>query len=74
MNASMIKSVIGLASGFGASYVVGNVIKATTPENLTKLGKVGVWIGGFAIGGIVAKSASDYTEWQFDQISTMFKS
>lgn len=69
---NVVKSVVELAVGAGSGVVVGNVIRATTPTDLTKFGKVLVGIGSFAIGGVVGEVASRHVNTQIDKVVEVF--
>lgn len=68
----ILKSVAGLVVSAGAGAVVGNAIKASTPEDIKNLNKVLVAIGGFALTGMVGEMASKYTAEQIDQLAGAF--
>lgn len=49
------------ATSWGAGIIVKNAIKVTTPADIGSIKKIGVFIGGFAVAGIVSDAASKYT-------------
>lgn len=57
----------GVAS-WGAGVVVKNAITITTPADLTRMKKIGVFVGGAAIAGIVGDAASKHTGDIVDQV------
>lgn len=59
--------VTGVAS-WGAGVVVKNAITITTPADLTRMKKIGVFVGGAAIAGIVGDAASKHTGDIVDQV------
>lgn len=67
---AIAKSVAGVITSLGAGAVVGNAIKATTPENLKTANAILVGVGSFVIGGMVADAASDYVKKAIDEIAT----
>lgn len=67
---AIVKSVAGVITSLGAGAVVGNAIKATTPENLKTANAVLVGVGSFVIGGMVADAASNYVKKGIDEIAT----
>ena len=69
---NVVKSVVELAVGAGSGVVVGHAIRATTPADLTKFGKVLVGIGSFAIGGVVGEVASRHVNTQIDKVVEVF--
>lgn len=70
---NIVKSVTGLIASAGAGTVVSNAIKATTPAELTKLNKVMIGVGSFAITGIVGAAASGYVEAMIDDMTDKLK-
>ena len=54
---------------FGVSAVVGNAIKAGTPENAKVYKKVAIGIGGFVLSSIAAEHASRYATESIDGIA-----
>lgn len=64
MNISPIavtKLVATGATSWGAGIIVKNAIKVTTPADIGSIKKIGVFLGGFAVAGIVSDAASRYT-------------
>ena len=57
-----VKTVAGLVVSLGVGAVVGNVIKATTPEDLKTYSKVLVGVGSFALAGYFSMQAAKQTE------------
>ena len=66
------KMVLGTVTAMGAQLVVNNAIKATTPATISKVGKVLVGVGAFAVSSMVATKAQNYVVEQIDIISTIF--
>ena len=66
------KLVLGTASAMGAQLVVSNAIKATTPENISKIGKVLVFTGSLVISSIVSTKAQNYVVEQIDIVNAIF--
>jgi ribosomal protein L30/L7E len=64
----VVKTVTGLAVGFGIESIVSNVIKDTTPSNKGTLSKVCIWMGGFVIAGMLINKALVYTDESIDKI------
>ena len=69
---NVLKSLVSFAAGMGAGAVVGNAIKATTPADLSKIQKILVGVGTFAIGGAVAEAASNSVVRQMDEVAEVF--
>jgi hypothetical protein len=57
---SILAGVAELAASAGAGLVVGNLVKATTPDNLSKVNKVLLVIGSYTIGGVLSDLSSMY--------------
>lgn len=53
-----LKWIPELVIGIGVGTIVENAIKATTPANTTFAKKVAITVGGVAISGLVASSAT----------------
>lgn len=62
----IVKSVTGLAAGTGAGVIVGNLVKATTPDDLGKVQKVLVGIGGYTISAVLGDLSAKYVNDQID--------
>lgn len=56
----IIKGVAEFAASAGAGIVVGNLIKATTPDDVTRFQKVLVGIGAYTIGGVLSSLSGKY--------------
>lgn len=67
------KSIIGLAASVGAGQVVTNVIRTTTPYQISKVGKVLTGVGGFVIGTMVGDAASKYAEGRMTEMAEQVK-
>ena len=65
------KMVLGTVSAMGAQLVVSNAIKATTPENISKIGKVLVFTGSLVISSIVSTKAQNYVVEQIDIVNAI---
>ena len=69
-----VKTVVGLVTGVGAGTIVGNIVKATTPETVTRVGRITIVIGTFFVGGMVGDAAAKYATGQVDALYTWVKS
>lgn len=69
----MVKGIVGLATSLGAGAVVGNAIKATTPENMKLASKILVGIGGATLSVIAGEVASAYIENQIQDTVDGFR-
>jgi len=65
----LIKNTAELVVSFSVGTVIGNVIKATTPAEISKYQKGMIWIGSFVLGGMVGELAAKHTSKQIDQIA-----
>lgn len=69
---SLVKNVTCLIVSAGVGAVVGNAIKASTPEELKILQKISIGVGGFVLSGMVGNFASKYTDEQIDSTVSQF--
>lgn len=67
MNITIVKSVVGLTASIGVGTVVGNAVKAVTPVDISKFGKVATVIGSIVLTGMVGIAAEKYTDGQIDK-------
>lgn len=58
----IIKAAAGLATSLGAGAVIGNAIKATTPDNMKLASKILVTIGGVTLSSVAGDAAANYIE------------
>lgn len=71
---ALVGGVAELVAGAGASVVVGNLVKATTPYDAGRLQKVMVSIGGYAIGGVLSDLSAKYVRSQIDAYGEKLRS
>lgn len=64
----MIKTLAGMAASVGVSQVVGNIITATTPGDLSKYQKVATIIGRSVVLMVAQKTVAPYVEESIDDI------
>lgn len=64
----LVGPIAGLAGSLCGTYVADTLLKAATPENLTKAGKVAWTVGGALIGCVVGSAAGDYVEKTVDDV------
>jgi hypothetical protein len=67
------KAIVGLVSGYGAGMIVNNVAKATAPIGAGMISRVVLMAGSFALGGLVGKVTSDYSEDMIDETIKVVK-
>lgn len=70
---NLLKSTTGLIVSAGAGAVVGNAIKASTPEDVKTAGKVLIVIGGAVLSSMVGDMASKYTADSIDDVAEGLK-
>ena len=68
----MIKTIIGLATSIGVSQVTKNIMKVTTPANLSKAQKAATAIGGGVLAIMVSNKAVEYVEKEYDEFLGIF--
>jgi hypothetical protein len=66
MNTSLVKGAIGLVVSSGTATIVGNLVKQSLPDDLSKIKKVTTAVAGFAIAGMAGAAAAQYAEDQID--------
>ncbi len=64
---NFVKTIASCIASCGVGAVVGNLITATTPENIRGLNKILTTVGSIVITGAAAVMASDYVEKQLDE-------
>lgn len=69
----VFKAATNIVVSVGAGAVIKNAIRATTPEDVKKIGKIGIVIGGFAISGLVADAAVKHVDNMTDEFVTAVK-
>lgn len=56
----IVKLVIRMIARTSVGTVVNNVVKATTPENLSMANKVMTQVGGFILSSMVSEAGANY--------------
>lgn len=64
----IFKNVAELAVSIGVGAVVGNAIKATTPDDLRAYSRFAVKLGGIVLSGIAVKQAQRFVRSEIDDI------
>lgn len=67
------KAILKIAVSAGVGVIVGNAIKATTPDDMKRLTKLGVSIGSLVLTGIASDMASKYVDEQVDDMVASVK-
>ena len=62
----LVKMITGAVISIGVGTVVGNILHATTPKDVSKMGKVLAAVGGICIEGLVVAHAQEEAEHQID--------
>jgi hypothetical protein len=57
---NLIKTVLQLGASLGAGFIVGDVVKATTPATSGTIRNICKSLGAFALGGAAGGIAHDY--------------
>lgn len=70
---NLIKQAVGYAVGAGAGVIIHNVVKATTPRDISTYKKVIIALGAFAIAGIVIDKARESTDVKIDRFIGQIK-
>lgn len=65
----MIKGVLGFSAGIGATMIVSNVVRATTPVGAGKVARLFIGVGRFAVAGLVADKAESWMGKQVDEVA-----
>ncbi len=63
---NLLKAAVEIVVSVGVGAVVGNAIKASTPDSVTTLQKVMIGVGGFVLSGMVGDMATKYTSETID--------
>lgn len=71
--ATVTKTITSLVATASVGTVVENIIKKTTPDDISRLQKIGIKIGSFVIGAIVSDRVEKFTESKFDEIVDSIK-
>lgn len=67
---NLLGQFAGLVASMGASEVVTNIIKSTTPGDLNKYKKGLVMVGSIVIGGMAGEAAANYVDRQITGIKS----
>lgn len=73
MNINIVKMVVDVVASGSVGLVIDNAIKATTPDNLNKIKKVGITVGSFILGSFVTDKVGEYVSEKFDECVDAFK-
>lgn len=68
---NLIKTAASLVIGVGVSAVATNVIKATTPQTVSKIMKVCIGAGTLFISGVASAAASDNFDKKMDNVKNI---
>lgn len=70
---NILKGVAELAVTAGVGVVVGNLVRATTPVEATRLSRVMVLIGGYGLTGVLGDISGKYVANQIDTYGSKFR-
>ena len=62
----IVKGVAEIVVSASVGVVVGNIVKATTPDDLNKFGRITVAVGSGALGAVLGELSAKYTSAQID--------
>lgn len=68
---AIARQAISIGASAGTTQVVMNVVKATTPHDIGKVGAVLTTIGGFVISSMVSEQVETYTHRKFDELKQL---
>jgi hypothetical protein len=68
-----VKTVGGIIVSVGVGAIVGNAVKATSPEQLGGIKKLCVGIGSFVLSSMIGDAAVKYTGEKIDSAVTELK-
>ena len=72
MNAfTIFKGVAGFAASIGVGTVVGNLVRATTPDTIGRISLVSTKIGTYVIGAAVGSLVATSVEKQLDDLAAV---
>lgn len=70
---NLIKTIGDLAVSAGVGNVVGNIVRSTTPKDISKFTKFTVTIGGAVLAGMVGDKATEYTDMKIEEVLKIIK-
>lgn len=70
----IIKTGLGIAASIGAGGIVTNIVNATTPAGISKIGKILNFVGGAAIAAAVGNIAAENMEALVESTGELTKS
>lgn len=70
---ALFKGVAELAVSAGTGVVIGNLVKATTPYDISKVQKVLIGIGGYGLSGALSDITAKYVGSQIDSYGDKLK-
>lgn len=66
---ALIKIASEVVVSLGVGTIVGNVVRATTPENVKGVKKVGILVGSMVLGAMASKKAVEFVNEQIDEVA-----
>jgi hypothetical protein len=67
---ALVKGAAELVTAAGVSAIVGNLVRATTPDDINKFQKVVIGIGGYSLAAVLGGLSGKYIADQIDDYAT----
>lgn len=58
----IFKAISSMVVSFGVGTIIENIVKQTTPDNIGKIKKIGIYIGSLALSGMISDKVGKYVE------------
>lgn len=71
---TITKVIVKVVVTSGVGTIIGNAVRATTPADISKLDTVGVLVGSFFLGGLVAEKTAVYSDTVIDGVVDLYRS
>lgn len=71
---TITKGIVKLVVASGVGTIIGNAVRATTPADMGKLDTIGVMVGSFFLGGMVAEKTAAYSGEVVDSVVDLYRS
>lgn len=67
-----VKVITQMAASSGTGLIVGNLVKATTPDDISRIMKLRLAVGGWALAGTLGGLVAGHVGKQIDQTEDSF--
>ena len=67
---NIMKGLVGGIISYGVNNAIGNIVKATTPENINTFNKISIGISAIAVSSMISDKTTDYI---FDEVDKIFR-